>query len=145
MTAPDFCQGIQHFGSTLPDFDRYGQEPAIAADQTAISSPTDPQAVYQTLLAADALRYLTLQTTASKESGHPGGFASIAEAIAALVMLGYKNTVTEVGHHAPGFYSNMFLDRSLEAMGIKTVQEMGDRFREMHGLLGHLSGQIPGL
>ena len=145
MTAPDFCQGIQHFGSTLPDFDRYGQEPAIAADQTAISSPTDPQAIYQTLLAADALRYLTLQTTASKESGHPGGFASIAEAIAALVMLGYKNTVTEVGHHAPGFYSNMFLDRSLEAMGIKTVQEMGDRFREMHGLLGHLSGQIPGL
>lgn len=145
MTAPDFCQGIQHFGSTLPDFDRYGQEPAIIADQTAISSPTDPQAIYQTLLAADALRYLTLQTTASKESGHPGGFASIAEAIAALVMLGYKNTVTEVGHHAPGFYSNMFLDRSLEAMGIKTVQEMGDRFREMHGLLGHLSGQIPGL
>jgi phosphoketolase len=60
-------------------------------------------------------------------------------------MLGYKNTVTEVGHHAPGFYSNMFLDRSLEAMGIKTVKEMGDRFREMHGLLGHLSGQIPGL
>ncbi|MFM7579567.1 MAG: phosphoketolase, partial [Microcystaceae cyanobacterium] len=145
MTAPDFCQGIQYFGSTLPDFDRYGQEPAIAVNQKAISSPTDPQAVYQTLLAADALRYLTLQTTASKESGHPGGFASIAEAIAALVMLGYKNTVTEVGHHAPGFYSNMFLDRSLEAMGIKTVQEMGDRFREMHGLLGHLSGQIPGL
>jgi phosphoketolase len=60
-------------------------------------------------------------------------------------MLGYKNTVTEVGHHAPGFYSNMFLDRSLEDMGIDTVQQLGDRFREMHGLLGHLSGQIPGL
>ena len=60
-------------------------------------------------------------------------------------MLGYKNTVTEVGHHAPGFYSNMFLDRSLEDMGIHTVQQLGDRFREMHGLLGHLSGQIPGL
>ncbi|MFM7441439.1 MAG: phosphoketolase, partial [Snowella sp.] len=86
-----------------------------------------------------------LQTTASKESGHPGGFASIADAIASLVMLGYKNTVTEVGHHAPGFYSNMFLDRSLEDMGINTVQQLGDRFREMHGLLGHLSGQIPGL
>ena len=83
--------------------------------------------------------------TASKESGHPGGFASIAEAIAALVMLGYKNIVTEVGHHAPGFYSNVFLDRSLEAMGIETVQQLCDRFRETHGLLGHLSGQIPGL
>ncbi len=142
---PAFCQGIQYFGQPLPNFDRYGQEAAIAPGQTAITSPSDPKAVYQTLLAADALRYLTLQTTASKESGHPGGFASIADAIAALVMLGYKNTVTEVGHHAPGFYSNMFLDRSLEDMDIKTVQEMGDRFREMHGLLGHLSGQIPGL
>jgi phosphoketolase len=39
----------------------------------------------------------------------------------------------------------MFLDRSLEDMGIKTVEQMGERFREMHGLLGHLSGQIPGL
>jgi phosphoketolase len=95
--------------------------------------------------AIHALRYLTLQTTATKESGHPGGFASIAEGIAALVMLGYKNILTEVGHHAPGFYSNMFLDRSLEDMGISTVQQLGERFREMHGLLGHLSGQIPGL
>jgi phosphoketolase len=145
VATPEFCQGIQYFAPNLPDFNHYGTEPAIAVNQKAISSPSDPQAVYQTLLAADALRYLTLQTTASKESGHPGGFASIADAIAALVMLGYKNTVTEVGHHAPGFYSNMFLDRSLEAMGIKTVKEMGDRFREMHGLLGHLSGQIPGL
>lgn len=145
VATPEFCQGIQYFAPNLSDFDRFGQEPAIAVNQKAITSASDPQAVYQTLLAADALRYLTLQTTASKESGHPGGFASIADAIAALVMLGYKNTVTEVGHHAPGFYSNMFLDRSLEAMGIKTVKEMGDRFREMHGLLGHLSGQIPGL
>ena len=145
VATPEFCQGIQYFAPNLSDFDRFGQEPAIAVNQKAITSVSDPQAVYQTLLAADALRYLTLQTTASKESGHPGGFASIADAIAALVMLGYKNTVTEVGHHAPGFYSNMFLDRSLEAMGIKTVKEMGDRFREMHGLLGHLSGQIPGL
>jgi phosphoketolase len=60
-------------------------------------------------------------------------------------MLGYKNIITEVGHHAPGFYSTVFLDRSLEDMGIKTVQDLGERFREMHGLLGHLSGQIPGL
>ena len=142
---PAFCQGIQSFGQSLPDFDRYGKEAVITEKNTAIASASDPSAVYQTLLAADALRYLTLQTTASKESGHPGGFASIADAIAALVMLGYKNTVTEVGHHAPGFYSNMFLDRSLEDMGINTVQQLGDRFREMHGLLGHLSGQIPGL
>lgn len=144
-TTPAFCQGIQHFGAPLPEFDRYGQTPAIAPGHTAISSPQDPGAVYQTLLAADALRYLTLQMTASKESGHPGGFASIAEAIAALVMLGHKNLVTEVGHHAPGFYSHGFLDRSLEAMGITTVEQLCDRFRETHGLLGHLSGQIPGL
>jgi phosphoketolase len=149
MTAvtprPAFCEGIRFFGDDLAPFETYGQTPAIAAGQTAIASPTDPAAVFQTLLAADALRYLTLQVTASKESGHPGGFASIADAIAALMMLGHKNIITEVGHHAPGFYSNMFLDRSLEDMGITTVQHMSDRFRETHGLLGHLSGQIPGL
>lgn len=142
---PAFCQGIQYFGELLPQFDTYGHTPAIAPGQTAISSSHDPAAVYQTLLAADALRYLTLQMTASKESGHPGGFASIAEVMAALVMLGHKNLVTEVGHHAPGFYSHAFLDRSLESMGIETVQQLCDRFRETHGLLGHLSGQIPGL
>ena len=142
---PTFCQGIQYFGQALPEFEKYGKEPAIKPGETAICSPTDKAAVFQTLLAANALRYLILQVTASKASGHPGGFASIAECIAALVMLGYKNIITEVGHHAPGFYSNMFLDRSLEDMGIKTVQQMRERFREMHGLLGHLSGQIPGL
>ncbi len=143
-SAPAFCEGIQHFAQPKPEFSQYG-EAAIAEGQEAIASPTDHAAVYQTLLAADALRYLTLHTTASKESGHPGGFASIADAIASLVMLGYKNLITEVGHHAPGFYSTVFMDSSLEAMGIKTVQELGDRFRETHGLLGHLSGQIPGL
>jgi len=97
------------------------------------------------LLVADALRYLTPQVTGSKASGHPGGFASQAEAYAALVMLGYKNIITEVGHHAPGFYSAMFLDRSLEDMGISTVQQLRDRYREKHGLLGHLSGFIPGI
>lgn len=142
---PPFCQGIQHFGKALPEFEQYGKKPAIEEGKTAIASPTEPAAVFQTLLAADALRYLTLQTTASKASGHPGGFASVAEVIAALVMLGYKNILTEVGHHAPGFYSTMFLDRSLEDMGIKTVRDLNERFREMHGLLGHLSGQIPGL
>jgi phosphoketolase len=142
---PTFCQGIQYFGQALPEFEKYGTEAAIAPGKTAITSPSDPVAVYQTLLAADALRYLTLQVTASKASGHPGGFASVAEGIASLVMLGYKNIITEVGHHAPGFYSTVFLDRSLEDMGIKTVQQFMERYREMHGLLGHLSGQIPGL
>lgn len=141
---PDFCEGIQYFGATLPDFETYGITPAIESGQGAIANPSDPT-VYQTLLAADALRYLTLQVTGSKASGHPGGFASQAEAYASLVMLGYKNIITEVGHHAPGFYSAMFLDRSLEDMGIFTVQQLRDRFREKHGLLGHLSGFIPGI
>jgi phosphoketolase len=143
--APDFCEGIQYFSQTVPGLETYGQVPAIADGQQAIADPQDPAAVYQTLLVADALRYLILQVTASKASGHPGGFASQVEAYAALVMLGYKNILTEVGHHAPGFYSAMFLDRSLEAMGIKTVQQLRDRFREKHGLLGHLSGYIPGI
>ena len=142
---PAFCQGIQYFAEQLPEFEKYGKTPAIAQGEKQVSSPSDPSAIYQTLLGADALRYLTLQMTASKASGHPGGFASIAEGIAALVMLGHKHIITEVGHHAPGFYSNMFLDRSLEEMGIENVQQLRDRFREHKGLLGHLSGQIPGL
>ena len=144
VKTPDFCQGIQYFGETLPEFETY-KKPAIAQDSVAITDPESPDAVFQTLLAADALRYLTLQVTASKASGHPGGFASQVEAYAALVMLGHKNILTEVGHHAPGFYSAMFLDRSLEDMGIETVQQLRDRFREKHGLLGHLSGYIPGI
>lgn len=142
---PAFCQGIQYFAEQLPDFETYGKDPAISEGATQIASPNDAKAVYQTLLAADALRYLTLQITASKASGHPGGFASVAEGIAALMMLGHKHIITEVGHHAPGFYSNMFLDRSLEDMDIHNVQQLRDRFREHKGLLGHLSGQIPGL
>lgn len=145
LATPDFCEGIQYFGETLPEFEKYGKEPAIAQDSIAIAEPGSPAAVFQTLLAADALRYLILQTTASKASGHPGGFASVAEGIAALIMLGYKSLITEVGHHAPGFYSTLFLDRSLEAMGIETVQQLRDRFREHKGLLGHLSGHIPGI
>ncbi|MFM6485196.1 MAG: phosphoketolase, partial [Dolichospermum sp.] len=145
FAVPNFCQGIQYFGEVLPDFATYGIIPAIESGKGAVANPTDINAVYQTLLAADALRYLTLQITGSKASGHPGGFASQAEAYAALVMLGHKNIITEVGHHAPGFYSAMFLDRSLEDMGISTVQQLRDRFREKHGLLGHLSGYIPGI
>ncbi len=143
-TAPAFTQGIKHFGPKLDGFDSLGKEPAIAEGETAIST-IDDKAVFQTLLGADALRYLTLQTCGSKESGHPGGFASSAEAYAALVMLGHTNIITEVGHHAPGFYSAMFLDGSLEDMGIHTMDDMMARFRERHGLLGHLSGAIPGL
>jgi phosphoketolase len=139
---PDFCEGIQYFGESLPEFAKYGKESAVSG--VAVNS-SDDAAVYQTILYADALRYLTLQVTASKASGHPGGFASQAEAYASLVMLGYKNIITEVGHHAPGFYSAMFLDRSLEDMGITNVQQLRDRFREQHGLLGHLSGFIPGI
>ena len=142
---PGFCEGIQYFGNEWPQFDAMGDSPVIAEGQSAISDSSDSKAGYQTLLMADALRYLTLQVCAAKGSGHPGGFASSAEAYAALVMLGHTNIITEVGHHAPGFYSAMFLDTSLEAMGINTVMDMRERFRERHGLLGHLSGAIPGI
>ena len=142
---PAFCDGIQYFGANWPRFDEMGSSPSIAEGQSAIGGARDPKAAYQTLLMADALRYLTLQVCAAKGSGHPGGFASSAEAYASLVMLGHTNIITEVGHHAPGFYSAMFLDSSLEAMGINTVAQMRERFRERHGLLGHLSGAIPGI
>ena len=142
---PSFCEGIQHIGEAWQNFAQHGARPVIEEGAMAIADPTADDAVYQTLLAADALRYLTLQICGSKSSGHPGGFASSAEAYAALVMLGHTNIITEVGHHAPGFYSAMFLDTSLEQMGIHTVFEFCQRFRERHGLLGHLSGAIPGI
>ena len=141
----DFRDGIQHYGHPWPGYAEHAARPVIGPGASRVAAPSDPAVVYQTLLAADALRYLTLQVTGAKGSGHPGGFASSAEAHAALLMLGHTNLVTEVGHHAPGFYSAMFLDRSLEEMGIRTVDEMMQRFRERHGLLGHLSGAIPGL
>ncbi|MCU0834231.1 MAG: phosphoketolase [Chromatiaceae bacterium] len=140
-----FTAGIDHFGAPWPGFGEHAAEPAIGPSQSAIADASDPRAIYQTLLGADALRYLTLQVTGAKGSGHPGGFASSAEAHAALLMLGHTNIVTEVGHHAPGFYSAMFLDTSLEEMGIRTVAELRARFREREGLLGHLSGAIPGI
>lgn len=144
LTIPDFCAGMQHFGQTWPGFDSHAAHAAVDA-KTGRIKEADEAAAYQTLLMADALRYVTLQVCGSKGSGHPGGFASSAEAYAALVMLGHTNIVTEVGHHAPGFYSAMFLDTSLEEMGIRTMADMMARFREKHGLLGHLSGAIPGL
>ncbi len=142
---PSFGRGIQYVSKPWPGFAKHAKRAVIAEGQLAVSDPADPDAVYQTLLAADALRYLTLQVTGAKASGHPGGFASSAEAYAALVMLGHTNIITEVGHHAPGFYSAMFLDSSLEEMGIKTVEDLCARFRERHGLLGHLSGAVPGI
>ena len=143
-TPPAFTQGIRYFGEASPEFTTLTAAAVIAEGQTRISR-LDDAAVYQTLLVADALRYLTLQTCGAKASGHPGGFASSAEAYAALVMLGHTNIVTEVGHHAPGFYSAMFLDGSLEDMDIVNVEQLMARFRERDGLLGHLSGAIPGL
>ncbi len=141
---PGFCEGIQYLGEPWADYDKYASTAVIAEGQSAMAK-IDDAAVYQTLLGADALRYVTLQLCGSKGSGHPGGFASSAEAHAALMMLGHTNIVTEVGHHAPGFYSSMFLDGSLEEMDISTMNDMQQRFREKHGLLGHLSGAIPGL
>ena len=90
--APDFCNGILYFGEPWPEFEQFGQTPVVA-DQS-IANPSDRAAVYQTLLAADALRYLVLQMTASKSSGHPGGFASCVEAYVSLLMLGHKNVLT---------------------------------------------------
>lgn len=142
--TPTFFKGIQYIGGLWPEFDQYADSAIIAQGHSAISH-IDAKAAYQTLLGADALRYVTLQLCSSKGSGHPGGFASSAEVHAALMMLGHTNIVTEVGHHAPGFYSSMFLDSSLEEMGIHTMDDMMQRFREKHGLLGHLSGAIPGL
>ena len=142
--TPDFMQGIHYLGDNWPDFAQHAASAAIAEGKTAIDA-IDDTAVYQTMMGADALRYVTLQVCGSKGSGHPGGYASSADAHAALMMLGHTNIVTEVGHHAPGFYSAMFLDGSLEEMGINTLDDMMARFREKHGLLGHLSGAIPGL
>ena len=141
---PSFCNGVVGFADALPGYDIYGGGPAIGDGMHGIAT-VDDRAAYQTLLGSDALRYLTLQLCASKESGHPGGFASSADAYASLVMLGHTNIVTEVGHHAPGFYSAMLLDRSLEQMGIHDMAQLQERFRERDGLLGHLSGAIPGL
>ncbi|WP_295543472.1 phosphoketolase [uncultured Thiohalocapsa sp.] len=142
--APGFCEGMLYFAEPDPRDAELAAAPVIAEGGTAIGA-IDAAAVHQARLAADALRYTTLQLCASKQSGHPGGFASAADAVAALTLLGHKNLVTEVGHHAPGFYSAMFLDGSLTRMGIETMTDLQARFRERDGLLGHLSGAIPGL
>ncbi|HUX49879.1 MAG TPA: phosphoketolase, partial [Spirochaetia bacterium] len=141
-----FLKGISWFAAEgeIEGFDQYGAAPAIADGEKSIALPADEQGIYQTMLVADALRYLTLQITAAKASGHPGGFASSAEVLAALWLLGEKNVITEVGHHAPGYYSATFLDGSLAKMGIESVDQFMGRFREKGGLLGHITGAIPG-
>ena len=143
-STPDFCSGIQYYGEPWPNYAAMAQDAVITPGQSAIAK-VDDKAVYQTLLGADALRYVTLQVCGSKASGHPGGFASSVEVHASLMMLGHTNIVTEVGHHAPGFYSSMFLDGSLKDMNIHTMTDFMSRFREKHGLLGHLSGAVPGI
>jgi len=57
LTMPSFCEGIQYFGETLAGFETWGRSPAIEVGANAIANPEDPAAVFQTLLAADALRY----------------------------------------------------------------------------------------
>lgn len=143
QTIPEFCRGIRYLGKESQELAQLGAAPAVTQDVTR--RPFSDAFVYQTLLGADAMRYLTMQMTATKSSGHPGGFASSAEAVSALMMLGYKNLVTEVGHHAPGYYSAMFLDASLERMGIYSVEDLTSRYRERGGLLGHITGAIPGV
>jgi phosphoketolase len=146
FTSDDFRHGLLHLGSTPADAPAGAlASPAIPPGATALPDPITPAAAYQAMLAADAFRYLTLQVAAAKASGHPGGFCSSADVVAALILLGHKSLFTEVGHHAPGYYSALFLDGSLEAMGIRNVTEFSARFRETHGLLGHLSGAIPGV
>ena len=67
-STPAFTQGIKFFAEDTAEFTSHGQAPVIASDQHGIDTISDA-AVYQTLLAADALRYLTLQVCSSKESG----------------------------------------------------------------------------
>jgi hypothetical protein len=83
-SIPAFCEGIQYFADSFPEIDRLGASPLLGPNQPALPDATSEASIYQTLLAADALRYLTLQVTGSKSSGHPGGFASSADAVAAL-------------------------------------------------------------
>ncbi len=66
VVIPEFCAGIQHFGAAWEGYSKHAQSAVIKQGQSAISDPHAPDAVYQTLLMADALRYLTLQTCGSK-------------------------------------------------------------------------------
>ena len=67
--TPEFCKGIQHFGPVWEGFSQHAKAAVIKEGKSAISDPHAADAAYQTLLMADALRYLTLQTCGSKGSG----------------------------------------------------------------------------
>ena len=71
LADADFSDGIQYLASPWAGFDTLAAEPVIGEGETAIPDPAAPEAAFQTLLAADALRYLTLQICGSKASGHP--------------------------------------------------------------------------
>ncbi|HET9462693.1 MAG TPA: hypothetical protein VFO43_01845, partial [Thiobacillus sp.] len=60
-TLPLFCEGIQYFADSFPEINRLGAAPLLGPNQPALPDATSEAAIYQTLLAADALRYLTLQ------------------------------------------------------------------------------------
>jgi len=98
---PAFTQGIRHFAEDAGEPDSAIQTAVIDESESAISEINDVS-VYQTQLAADALRYLTLQVCSSKESGHPGGFASSAFAVTGdmilLPVFEAKNALEEQGY-----------------------------------------------
>ena len=56
-TIPEFTQGIRYFGPETSELDKHGQYAVIGDGQSAITD-IDEAAVYQTQIAADALRYL---------------------------------------------------------------------------------------
>jgi len=62
---PAFCEGIQHFADSFPEIDPLGAAPLLGPNQPALPGAPSEASIYQTLLAADALRYLTLQVTGS--------------------------------------------------------------------------------
>ena len=64
-TMPAFTQGIRHFAADADELDSAIQSPIIEDGQNAISEINDAS-VYQTQLAADALRYLTCSCAAAK-------------------------------------------------------------------------------
>ena len=57
---PPFCDGIDYFADPWPEFDTLGAEAVLGPDRPAVTDVQDRRATYQTLMAADALRYLTV-------------------------------------------------------------------------------------
>ena len=82
-SIPAFCEGIQYFADSFPEIDRLGAAPLLGPNQAALPDATSEAAIYQTLLAADALRYLTLQVTGSTRSGASSGASQFSGSSAA--------------------------------------------------------------